>query len=134
MRDDIFQQVLEAARALGVSDVEAIVTTETQALTRFANNTIHQNVAERSSHLSIRPVIDGRTARASTNRLDAASIRAAVAEAVAITKLTEPDPDLLPLAAPESFTPAERYFAETAGASPGHRAECVAEAIGVVEA
>src|ERR1043165_7613391 len=69
MPDDVFQQVLDAARAQGVTEIEAIVTTDSHALTRFANNEIHQNVAERSTHLSIRPVIDGRTARASTNRL-----------------------------------------------------------------
>jgi predicted Zn-dependent protease len=134
MRDDLFQQVLDAARALGVTEVEAIFTTETQALTRFANNTIHQNVAERASSLSIRPVIDGRTARASTNRLDAASIRAAVEEAVTITRLTEPDPELLPLAEPSEVAAEDRFVEATAEATPGRRAESVAEAIAVVEA
>ena len=70
----------------------------TSALTRFANNAIHQNVAERSSQLSVRVQIDGRTARATTNRLDDASIRQVVEEAVALTRLQEPDPALLPLA------------------------------------
>jgi predicted Zn-dependent protease len=134
MRDDLFQQVLDAARALGVTEVEAIFSTESQALTRFANNTIHQNVAERASSLSVRPVIDGRTARASTNRLDKASIRAVVEEAVAITRLNEPDPELLPLVEPSEFAVADRYVAATAEATPGHRAENVAEAIAVVEA
>jgi predicted Zn-dependent protease len=139
MRDDargadLFQQVLDAARALGVTDVEAIFTTQVEALTRFANNTIHQNVAERASSLNIRPVIDGRTARASTNRFDAASIRAAVEEAVAITRLTEPDPELLPLAEPSAFEPSARFFALTAEATPQHRADAVAESIALVEA
>ena len=61
----IFGQVADAARAQGVPDIEAIIAGDGQALTRFANNTIHQNVAEQSVHLSVRPVIDGRTARAS---------------------------------------------------------------------
>jgi predicted Zn-dependent protease len=133
MQDDVFQQLLDAARALGVTEVEAVLATDRDALTRFANNTIHQNVAERTAHLSIRPVIDGRTARASTNRLDAASIRDAVAEAVAITRLTEPDPELLPLAEPRSCKPVTRYFPETADSTPQHRAESVAEAIQMVE-
>src|ERR1051326_2447310 len=133
MPDDVFQQVLDAARAQGVTEIEAIVTTDSHALTRFANNEIHQNVAERSTHLSIRPVIDGRTARASTNRLDAESIRAAVAEAIAITRLTEPDPELLPLATSASASPVGRYFDATAAATPQHRADAVAEAIHIVE-
>src|SRR5215471_17030427 len=114
MPDDLFQQVLDAARAQGVTEIEAIVSTESHALTRFANNAIHQNVAERCTSLSIRPVIEGRTARASTNRLDAASVRDAVNEAIAITRLTEPDPELLPLAEPAVFAPVDRYFADTA--------------------
>ena len=36
------------ARAQGVTELEAIFTGENAALTRFANNTIHQNVTERS--------------------------------------------------------------------------------------
>jgi predicted Zn-dependent protease len=134
MRDDVFAQVLAAARAHGVSEIEAIVTGEAQSLTRFANNAIGQNVAERSIHLSVRPVIDGRTARASTNRLDRESIRKVVEEAIAITRLTEPDPELLPLAEPASLEALDRYSAPTAQATPQHRAEKVAEAIATVEA
>jgi predicted Zn-dependent protease len=134
MADDLFQQVVDAARAQGVTEVEAILTTDVQALTRFANNAISQNVAERSTHLSIRPVIDGRTARASTNRLDRESIRAAVSEAIAITRLTEPDTELLPLVERTSgpLTVA-RHFPLTAQATPQHRAEAVAGAIQIVE-
>ena len=131
----LFEQVREAARALGVADIEAIVSFENQALTRFANNAIHQNVAERETQLSIRPQLEGRTARASTNRLDRDSIRQAVEEAVALTRLTEPDPTLPEMfAAPAPAYPSlDRHFAETAQATPRHRAQAVAEAIAIVE-
>jgi predicted Zn-dependent protease len=137
LMDDLFQQVVEAARALGVTQIEAIIAEETQALTRFANNAIHQNVAERSTQLSVRPAIDGRTARATTNRLDGAGIRDVVAEAVAITRLNESDADLPPLAEPSEMATAEidevpRYFEATAEATPQERARAVAEAIGEV--
>ena len=136
MRDKvhrIFDQVLQAARAGGASDVEIILSAENQALTRFANNTIHQNVAERATNLSVRPVIDGRTARASTNGLDSDSIRSVVEEAIAITRLTEPDSDLPPLAEPATYRDVERRFAATAQATPEERALAVSEAIRVVE-
>ena len=42
--------------------------------------------------------IEGRTARASTNRLDAEAIREVVEQAIAITRLTEPDEESLPMA------------------------------------
>jgi predicted Zn-dependent protease len=137
MRGDveaIFGQVVDAARSLGVTEIEAIVAGSDEALTRFANNAIHQNVAERTTHLSVRPVIDGRTARASTNRLSRDAIRAVVTEAIAIAKLTEPDPDLPPLAGPADCQAVERWFEATARATPEERARAVAEAIGAVEA
>ena len=133
MPAEIFEQVSAAARAHGVTEVEAIVSGSDDALTRFANNGIHQNVAERVRHLSVRAVIDGRTARATTNRLDRDGVRDVVEQAIAITRLTEPDPDLLPLAEPVPYEPCDRFAAATAEATPGQRARGVAEAIRVVE-
>jgi PmbA protein len=134
--DALFQQVMDRARGFGVREIEAIIAGGEEALTRFANNTIHQNVAERSVHLSVRPVIDGRTARASTNRLDAEGIRQVVEAAIALTRLIESDPELLPLAdqqRPEEDAEPSRFFAATAQATPQERALAVAEAIAAVE-
>ena len=130
----IFDQVVDAARTLGVAGAEAILTAECSALTRFANNAIHQNVSERNTQLSVRAVIGGRTARASTNRLDRERIRRVVEQAIAITRLTESDPELQPLAEPAAYPEVNRWFASTAGATPLERARAVAEAIGAVEA
>jgi len=129
----VFSEVVDCARAHGVREVEAIIAGGENALTRFANNAIHQNVAERAVHLSVRPVIDGRTARASTNRLDSPGIREVVEAAIDIMRLTEPDPELLPLADPAPFQEVERSYAATAYATPAERAAAVAEAIASVE-
>ena len=133
MADDVFGQVLDSARARGVTEIEAIIEAGDDALTRFANNTIHQNVAERARHLSVRPIVDGRTARATTNRLDRDGIRDVVEQAIAIARLTEPDPDLLPLAEPGEYAFRERGPANARPASPAFRAAAVAEAIRIVE-
>ena len=63
----LFEIAIAAARVQGVTELEVILSGEDASLTRFANNAIHQNVAERNTHISIRPVLDGRTARASTS-------------------------------------------------------------------
>jgi predicted Zn-dependent protease len=129
----IFDRVADAARALGIADAEAIVWAGWSALTRFANNAIHQNVAERSGHLSVRLQIDGRTARATTNQFDDASIRQAVEDAAVLTKLQEPDPALLPLADCAPAPPVARWHDATARVTPTQRAAAVAEAIRLVE-
>jgi len=130
----IQDQVVRAARAQGVTEVEAILASANQALTRFANNAIHQNVAESTTHLSVRAVIEGRTARASTNRLDPDSIRTVVEQAIAITRLTESDSELLPLAEPAPYRNVDRWAEDTARITPHERARAVAEAIHAVEA
>lgn len=129
----IFERVQQAARALGVADSEAILTAGSSALTRFANNAIHQNVAERNSQLSVRVQMEGRTARATTNRLDDAAIRQVVEEAVALTKLQESDPALLPLAEPSPAPEVSRWHAATACVTPAERARTAAESIAVIE-
>jgi predicted Zn-dependent protease len=131
----LFEQVVGEARTLGVAEIEVSVDSETQALTRFANNSIHQNVSERSILLSVRAAIDGRTARAATNRIDPDSIRRVVEEAVTLTRLSEPDAGLLPLAEPAGNGAAlvSRWDERTANATPDERARAVAEAIRVVE-
>jgi len=129
----IFDRVADAARVLGAADSEMILSAGSSALTRFANNAIHQNVAERSGNLSVRVQIGGRTARATTNLLDDASIHKVVDEAVALTKLQEPDPALLPLAGPATPPAVNRWHASTACVTPTGRAQAVAEAIGIVK-
>src|SRR5271169_2479493 len=65
------------------------------ALTRFANNTIHQNVAEQALAVSVRTVLDGRMARATTNKTDDASLRRVVETAKSLARSQPRNPDLL---------------------------------------
>ena len=65
--------------------------------TRFANNIIHQNVAEENYSVSVRTVFGGRTARATTNKLDDESLKRVVQASESLAKVQHPDPDLLPM-------------------------------------
>ncbi len=130
---ELFGAVQQAAKSLGVPIVEAIFGAHRGALTRFANNTIHQNVAEQAQWVSVRVVIDQRTARATTNRFDANSIMSVVEQAIALTKSAAPDPELLPLAEPSAVPRIPRFDSATAEASPMDRAKAVSEAIRLLE-
>src|SRR5215467_2571229 len=103
-------------------DVEVLIGGGRNALTRFANNTIHQNVAEENYVASIRASFGQRTARATTNKLDDESLRRAVRSAEAIARVQQPNPDLLPTATPQEAGPADaapsRYFDQTAAITP----------------
>src|ERR1700687_6055790 len=70
------------------------------ALTRFANNTIHQNVAEQVLAVSVRTVLDGRTARATTNKTDDDSLRRVVETSKSLARSQPRNLDLLAMPGP----------------------------------
>ena len=91
---DIFDRIKKLSTA---DEVEVLFSGGRFALTRFANNTIHQNVAEENYAVSVRTVFGGRTARASTNKFDDESLRQVVRASESLAKVQQPDPDLLPM-------------------------------------
>ena len=130
---DIFSRIKKFASGDGV---EAIIGGGNSALTRFANNTIHQNVAEEGYVVSIRVALDHKTARASTNKLDDDSLKRAVQSAEQIARVQEPDPDLLPLATPDEAkqaTSVQRHFGQTAAIKPEDRAAGVEQIVAVAK-
>ncbi len=124
--EELFSKVLKYSTA---DETEAIFGSSSYSLTRFANNTIHQNVSEEGAQLSVRAVAGQRTARASTNRFDEASIRQVCEAALTLARLQPPDPDLLPMPGPQTFRAIDRSDHETAALSPQARAETVKKAI-----
>jgi len=132
-------QVFETVRKHSSADgVELLLAGGESALTRFANNTIHQNVSEEQYVLSVRSVLGQKTARASTNKFDEESIRRAVRASEALARVQEPDPDLLPLAEPSPDShgppPPSRHFAATAALGPAGRAAAVGKIVQVAKA
>src|SRR4051812_43811210 len=89
---DIFSRIRKYSTA---DEIELLAGGGRSALTRFANNTIHQNMEEENYTLSVRSVVAGRTARASTNKFDDESLRRVVESSEALARVQEPDPDLL---------------------------------------
>jgi PmbA protein len=132
--NEIFETVSRAAEA---DEVEVLIAGGHHALTRFANNTIHQNVADENYGVSIRTVIGKKTARATTNKLDPDSLTRAVRSAEAITRVQQDDPDLLPMAEAGREVDDERnpsrWFDQTAAITPQDRAGAVARMVEVAK-
>ena len=131
---DKAQQLFEKIQRFSTADdVEVLFYSTRSALTRFANNTIHQNVAEENAVLSIRPVFGQKTARATTNKFDDESLKQAVKNAEAIAKVQAEDPDLLPMLgsseAGAGHQAPSRHFAETAGITAEQRAQTVKQMV-----
>ncbi len=135
---DVFDRILRLSTA---DEIEVLFSGGKFALTRFANNTIHQNVEDENHVLSVRTVFGGRTARASTNRFDEDSLRRVVQASEALARVQHPDTELLPLPDPKQASLADRdirvipsrYFSETAALTPQLRAEAVRQIVRVAE-
>jgi PmbA protein len=141
LASDLFARIRKHSTA---EEVEAYFYGGRSALTRFANNVIHQNVAEENYGVSVRTVFGGRTARASTNKLDDESLKRTVLASESLAKVQAPDPDLLPMLTPQEsetagrepggaspVTPPPRYFPQTAAITPEDRAAGVSSIVGV---
>jgi PmbA protein len=138
---DIFDRIKKFSSA---DEVEVLFSGGRFALTRFANNTIHQNVEDENHALSVRVVFAGRTARATTNKFDDGGLRRVVESSEALAKVQYPDPDLLPMpdateaagnadkSAPATQVPS-RHFAGTASMTPQLRADGVKKIVNVAQ-
>lgn len=131
------QELLDRIRKFSTSaELEVIFSSTKHSLTRFANNTIHQNVAEINAVASIRVAFDGKSARATTNRFDEESLKRAVVSAENTAKVQEPDADRLPMAKADEgklTSPPQRWFEPTAVITPADRAQAVAKIVEVAK-
>jgi len=137
--DNIFDRIKKLSSA---DEVEVLFSGGKFALTRFANNTIHQNVAEENAVVSVRTVFGGRTARATTNKFDDESLRQVVKSSESLARVQHPDPDLLPIptvgegAGPgpgAALVVPSRCFESTAAITPEFRAEGVRKIVAVAD-
>jgi PmbA protein len=141
---DIFDRVKKLSSA---DEVEVLFSGGRFALTRFANNVIHQNVAEENYVLSVRTAFGKRTARAVTNKFHDESLRQVVRSAESLARVQHPDTDLLPMPDPSettsnagggaratyTTTTPSRHFQQTADITPELRAEAVKQIVGVAD-
>ena len=142
---DIFSRIRKYATA---DEVECLFYGGHSALTRFANNTIHQNVAEQNFGVSVRTVFAGRTARATTNNFDDESLRSVVRASEDLARVQEPDAELLPVPSSSEAsgthlenktegqvraTGPSRHFRETAALTPVERAEAIGKMVSIAQ-
>lgn len=134
------EEVLERALRVGASEAEVLVLAGDSALTRFANNEIHQNVAERSLTVNLRYVVGRRIAVVSTGKVDADGLRTLVHRGASIARSCEELDDWGGLPAPSGEAGAviggevEAWAPATAEATPEFRAEGVRAVIAAADA
>lgn len=107
---------------------EALVTRSRgrSALTRFANSRIHQNVDGEVEHVRLHVVVEGgRSAQATTTRVDAEGLTRLVDGAIAAARLLPADPGFPGFAPPAPLADVDHFDPATAAAIPDDRAAVV---------
>lgn len=122
----LLDRVLAASRG---EEIEVMLGGGADALTRFANNQITQNVCERRYLLSVRAVQGKRTGRATGNDLSRKGIERLVGRAAAAARLQPEIADLLPLPGPQQYLAVDAHDPQTGSLGPEARAREVSRAV-----
>jgi predicted Zn-dependent protease len=104
------------------ADGDIYLTATEQALTRFANNRIHQNVAHQDAIAHVRVAVGKRQGRAVTNNLSESGLADAVRQAAEYARLMPEDPDFPGLPEPSPAESVAAYDEATAVCDAEHRA------------
>jgi predicted Zn-dependent protease len=124
----------EVLRRVGEGIAEVSLLVNDESLTRFANNAIHQNVAENDIHISVQVFIGSREGTAATNRLDPEALDMVVERARANAKVSPENPDFPGLAGPASYSLVQSFDEVTAEYSPMERARLVKQVCALASA
>lgn len=128
---EMVHAVLQASPA---EQTEVLVHADTEQLTRFANNHIHQNVSISDVAVRVRAFIGKKMGVASTNRTAPEALAEVAERAVRIARLQREIPDFTSLAGPQQHADVHAYHDATADCSPRQRADAVAKEIRLADA
>ena len=130
MSSEIAARAVAMALEAGASQAEAVVVDGASALTRFANNELHQNVAEDDVTINLRFVDGQRIGVASANKVDDEALQRLAASAGASARLQPEQEWFRSLPEPGPVLLAEgAWAAATAEADPTVRADAAAAVI-----
>jgi PmbA protein len=124
----IVDTVIRLARPAGAEETEVHIDEVADSLTRFANNGIHQNVAEHGLTVSIRTVVDACTARATTNRTDEDALRGAIQASLSLAHSQPKNPNLLHMPGKQRYRRVSRFVKQSAVLTADERARAVRSA------
>jgi predicted Zn-dependent protease len=125
---DLADRILAMSQA---DQTEVVVFSGSSALTRFANNYIHQNVEQEDVDVRLRVVLGqssggAKIGIASTNVLSDESLRALVEQATEMARRQKANADFRSLPGPQSIRSVDSFVERTARCAPEDRAAVVA--------
>ncbi|MGQ9730686.1 MAG: TldD/PmbA family protein [Candidatus Zipacnadales bacterium] len=136
MMVDTEQLVAIAQRAVALSSAEAteaVLVGNATNLTRFANNTIHQNVVCEELSLRLRTAFGKRVGMATTNDLTDAGLACCVERAIEIARHQAENKEFVGFSPPAEYVTVKPNTGATAFCSPEQRAAAVKKVVAIAE-
>jgi PmbA protein len=120
------KEITDGILARSIADqTEVVILAGDSYLTRFANSTIHQNVAETDNEVRIRVVQGKRVGVATTNNLTDEALAQTLEHALSIARLQPENPDFQSLPGPQPIAEVTAFSQATANCTPEQRARGV---------
>ncbi|MBF8299344.1 MAG: TldD/PmbA family protein, partial [Dehalococcoidia bacterium] len=116
---ELVQRVLSLSKA---EQTEVSIYADDSSLTRFANNEIHQNVAERDTVVVIKAIMGRRFGLGTTNDLSETGLQTSIDKAIAAAKILPDLEEFLPAPGPQELPEAGGFSIATAEFGPLQRA------------
>ncbi len=126
--------VKAALAACDCDQAEAILHSTNSSLTRFAESTIHQNVAERDAMISVRAVLGKRIGVARGNQITKDEVQSVARRAVELARVSAEDERFVSLPEPRPLPDIASYSGATASSTPEQRADSVRAIVDVAGA
>jgi PmbA protein len=121
-----FREIADAILNASPADQTEVVALENdESLTRFANNSIHQNVTERNTQIIVRAVIGTRVGIVNSNDLRPERLSALASRAVDLARLQPENPEFKGLPKPKAVSEVQVFDDAIANCSPAERADRV---------
>lgn len=135
LEKELAYKILKEAILYSPADeTEIILQGGKSALTRFANNYIHQNVIQKDYYLTVKAILGKRMGVASCNVFEGTHLKEVVDAACEMAKHSKEDPDLLPVPEPVQYNEVSNtYFKSTIDFSPQDRADSIKKVINLCE-
>lgn len=124
-RKELFRVCERALARSTARETEIVVLADESSLTRFANNTIHQNLLVNRVECIVRAVVGKSVGVGTVVAFDEDALSSAVEDACETARLQPPDEDFPGLPGPEPFVELDAFDERTAQFTPEARGEAV---------
>ncbi|HYU83130.1 MAG TPA: TldD/PmbA family protein [Candidatus Polarisedimenticolia bacterium] len=123
--DHLLAPLREALRDVPADEADIHVHRRRAAITRYSHSSIHQNAISDETHATVRAIVGRAVGIATTNSLEPADLRRALADAATLARASRPDEGWPGVAEPLPIAATSSFHEETAATSAQTQADWI---------